>query len=91
MELYQIRNQSRLRAFAVLEDDKQKIIDIFDNVERARKCLMVCRVVLFHCAALKLESRRLQQTTGFTRLLLAYDPSLMYALHLSFEEPSYLT
>ena len=40
-ELIRIRDQSRLRAFAVQEDDKQKIIDISDNVEKARKCLMV--------------------------------------------------
>ena len=39
--LLRVKEQSSLRKFAVQEDDKKKMIEIFDNVEDARKRLMV--------------------------------------------------
>jgi hypothetical protein len=40
-KLFQIKRQSRARSFALQEDDKQTIVDIFDAVEDARNLLMV--------------------------------------------------
>ncbi|KAH6879368.1 hypothetical protein BKA70DRAFT_1239350 [Coprinopsis sp. MPI-PUGE-AT-0042] len=40
-KLVEIRKQSRLRSFAVQEEDEQKIVDIFDSMDSARKRLMV--------------------------------------------------
>jgi hypothetical protein len=39
--LVQIKNQSRMRRFAVQEDDEEKIVNIFDNMKEARHRLMV--------------------------------------------------
>ena len=39
--LVRIQEQSRLQGFALQESDKQKIIEIFENVDESRKRLMV--------------------------------------------------
>ncbi|KAH6867764.1 hypothetical protein BKA70DRAFT_1414440 [Coprinopsis sp. MPI-PUGE-AT-0042] len=39
--LVQIKRQTRLRSFALQEDDKKTIVEIFDAVEDARNLLMV--------------------------------------------------
>ncbi|KAH6893834.1 hypothetical protein BKA70DRAFT_814636 [Coprinopsis sp. MPI-PUGE-AT-0042] len=60
-QLIKIRNQSRFRDFALQEDDKQKIAQIFVCVDQARERLMLATATRIHqiVAALAAEFSRL--------------------------------
>ncbi|KAH6879378.1 hypothetical protein BKA70DRAFT_1576263 [Coprinopsis sp. MPI-PUGE-AT-0042] len=56
VKLVEIRGQSRLRSFAVQEEDEQKIVDIFDSMDSARKRLMLSTTARIHEIVASLKS-----------------------------------
>ncbi|KAH6893851.1 hypothetical protein BKA70DRAFT_815076 [Coprinopsis sp. MPI-PUGE-AT-0042] len=77
-QLLQIENQSRLRNFAVQEDDKRKIAQIFVCIDRARERLMLAMTARIHQIVAKLEAE--SSRSLHDRLRISREADYMYDL-----------